>query len=320
MALNINGVTPTAINYNGSPVYTLIYNGVTVWTAAKAVTYYVDSGVSYQENINTGSSVLSPKTFTPAKSGWTFVGWREDNTASSSVLTSKTMGDGAMSLFAVFKQNITLTTVANGTSTPSTKQRYYNNGNVSDPTFTVSNPSNSNATFKGWSTSSSSTTVSYSSISGTAFSASTTLYAVFAYSNVSMANVRLNRDDPFYPSEAESFGIYATLASSVDFSKYSGASVSFNNQYYGSVQIFQNHANCTVNLLAKCGSDSVVLYSDYVDGSGNHQTSAGSGTKTLTFTKTSGTGNLIIVPSGSGHCDNAYANAWGTLIGRTTVG
>ena len=142
MAFSFNGTTPTAINYNGNPIHTVICNGVTVWSAAKTVTYYVDSGTVYQEDINYGASVLSPTSFTPSKSGYTFVGWREDTAANSSVLSSKTMGDSTITLYAVFKQTITLSYSGNGSTSGSTASqsgtRYYNNGNMSNPSFTLS--------------------------------------------------------------------------------------------------------------------------------------------------------------------------------------
>lgn len=155
MAFSFNGTTPTAINYNGNPVHTVIYNGVMVWSAAKTVTYYVDSGTVYQEDINYGASVLSPITFTPSKSGYTFVGWREDTAANSSVLSSKTMGTDPISLYAVFKKTITLTYNGNsGSGSVSTQSgvRYYNNGNASNPSFTLSSNgfTRSGYFFTGW--------------------------------------------------------------------------------------------------------------------------------------------------------------------------
>lgn len=154
MALSFNGTTPTAINYNGNPVHTVIYNGVTVWSAAKTVTYHVDSGTVYQEDINYGASVLSPTSFTPSKSGYTFVGWREDTAANSSVLSSKTMGDSTITLYAVFKRTMTLT-YYNNTTTAATKTgtQYYNNGNVNNPSVTLSQASKSGWSTRGWSTS-----------------------------------------------------------------------------------------------------------------------------------------------------------------------
>ena len=86
--------TCTEIEYmehDGVEVQTWTHNGVEVYSAGKMVTYMVDSGISYQEKVKKGQSCLAPTTFTPSKSGWTFAGWREDSTASGSVLSEKVM-------------------------------------------------------------------------------------------------------------------------------------------------------------------------------------------------------------------------------------
>ena len=176
-----NGVTLKNMTCNGAKVKKWKHNGVQVYSAGNVVTYNVDSGVSYKEEVDSGASCLSPKTFTPTKSGWTFVGWRVDTTASESVLTSKVMDSDPITLYAVFKQTVTLTTVANGVTSKSNGTRCYNNGNTVNPTFTVANPTKSGTTFKGWSSSASSTSITNSSISGLSLSASTTRYAVFKY-------------------------------------------------------------------------------------------------------------------------------------------
>lgn len=184
MPFSFNGVTPTTINFNGSPVYTLIYNGVTVWTAAVKVTYYVDSGTTYQESVVSGNSVLSPTSFTPSKSGYTFVGWRENNTASSSVLSSKTMGTSPITLYAVFKRTITLSYNGNGSTSGSvssqTGTQYYNNGNYSNVTFTLASNgfTKTGYTFSKWAIGSASGT-QYSAGSSVSLNGSTTFYAVW---------------------------------------------------------------------------------------------------------------------------------------------
>lgn len=157
-----------------------------IYSSGNIVTYYVESNISYQEEVDEGASCLSPKTFTPAKSGWTFVGWRVDKTANATVLTSKVMGDEPITLYAVFTQVITLTTVANSVTSKKTGNRYYNNGNALNPTFTVANPTKTSATFNGWSTSKSSTTITNTTISNLSLSASTTRYAVFTYKNATL--------------------------------------------------------------------------------------------------------------------------------------
>lgn len=149
-----NGIILKKNIYNGQKVKKWNHNGVRVFTAGSTVTYYVDSGVSYIEEVDSEASCLSPKTFTPTKSGWTFVGWREDTTASSSVLSSKVMGDSPIVLYAVFKKAVTVTYYNNSTTASSTSGcRYYNNGNVVNPSFTLTQASKSHWIAVGWSTS-----------------------------------------------------------------------------------------------------------------------------------------------------------------------
>lgn len=170
--------------YLGNKKVNKIYRGgVKVYSAGNICTYHVDTGTTYQEEVDEGASCLSPKSFTPAKSGWVFVGWRQDTVANSTVLSSKIMGDEPLELYALFKQDITLTTVANGTTNRETKPRLYNNGNLANPAFTVSSPSRAGATFKGWSASAGSTTISNSSILNLSLAVSTTRYAVFTYAD-----------------------------------------------------------------------------------------------------------------------------------------
>ena len=145
--------------YLGSKkVKSMWYGSIRVYPNAGEVTYYVDNGVVYTEEIDIDQSCLTPTTFTPSKSGWTFVGWREDSTASSSVLSEKISDGNNYTLYAVFRQNVTVTKY-NGSSsaTTETKIRYYNNTNVANPSFTLSQNNLSGWTAQGWCTSNSAT-------------------------------------------------------------------------------------------------------------------------------------------------------------------
>lgn len=138
----VNGVTLKNMNYNNNKVKRWIHNGVRVFNAGNTVTYYVDTRTVYKEEVDSGASCLSPSTFTPYKSGWTFVGWRADTAANASVLSSKVMGDVAITLYAVYKQTITLSYNGNGSTggftAAQTGTRYYNaSGNVANPSFTL---------------------------------------------------------------------------------------------------------------------------------------------------------------------------------------
>ena len=168
--------------YGNKKVLSMWYGSIRVYPNAGEVTYYVDSGVVYTEEIDIDNSCLTPTTFTPTKSGWTFVGWREDSTASSSVLFEKISDGNNYTLYAVFKQNVTVTKY-NGSSsaTTETKTRYYNNANENNPSFTLSQTVLSGWTAQGWCTSNSATaSVVVSNGGSVTLSANATYYGKYA--------------------------------------------------------------------------------------------------------------------------------------------
>lgn len=101
-----------------------------IFPNAGNVTYYVDADKVYNEEIDIDESILNPKTFLPQKDGYTFHGWRKDSVASGTVLSNEIMTGENVVLYAVFKQNITVSYSGNGSTSGSTagetKQRYYN--------------------------------------------------------------------------------------------------------------------------------------------------------------------------------------------------
>lgn len=145
------------------------------------IAYHVTTSTTYTEKKEPGEDALSYSTFTPSLSGYTFVGWREDNTASGTVLSSKTVEITAINLYAVFKKTITITYYNNTTtSATSTGTQYYNNGNIVNPKFTINQASRSGFTARGWSTGTeANASVTYSSISNREFSANATLYGLY---------------------------------------------------------------------------------------------------------------------------------------------
>lgn len=187
MGVKIIDVEMESMIHDGVEVQTWIHDGVEVYTAGKMVTYVVDSDVSYQEKVKKGHSCLSPTTFTPSKSGWSFVGWREDSTASGSVLGSKVMERSPITLYAVFKQTITLSYNGNGATSGSTSSqtgtRYYNNGNVNNPSFTLRSNGFGRTyyNFQKWALNSASGT-QYSAGSSITLSGNATMYAVWSAS------------------------------------------------------------------------------------------------------------------------------------------
>lgn len=139
--------------YVGSKKVKKIYIGATkTYSAGNWVTYVVDSNTSYSEEVDEGLSILSPSTFTPTKSGWSFVGWRFDTTANGSVISSQTMGDDPITLYAVFSQTVT-GTFSSYSSTKTVKgTRYYNTGNITNATIaTPTGASYSGWDWRGWS-------------------------------------------------------------------------------------------------------------------------------------------------------------------------
>lgn len=140
--------------YLGSAKIKKVYRGEQkLYSAGNIVTYYVDSSTVYQEEVEEGVSCLSPKTFTPTKSGWTFLGWRADKTASSSVLSSQVMGDAPVTLYAVFRATVIVKYYNNSTTASTTSgYRYYNNGNTVNPSFKLTQAAKSGWTARGWST------------------------------------------------------------------------------------------------------------------------------------------------------------------------
>lgn len=139
--------------FTGSQRIKQAYVGnVRVFTSSNMVYYHVDTGNIKQEEVDYGASTLSPKTFTPVKTGYSFVGWSGSAT-SHNVLSSNIMGDNPVHLYAVFRQNITVT-YYNGNATASTVSNYrrYNNGTVINPSFTLTQKALSGWTARGWST------------------------------------------------------------------------------------------------------------------------------------------------------------------------
>lgn len=201
MASSYNNTTIKQMTYNGQKVKKWYHDGVKVFSAGNVVTYHVNTDTSYQEEIDSEASCLSPTTFTPELSGYTFVGWREDTTASGEVLSEKAMGDESIDLYAVFSKSYTFSTTI-GTKYATS---YYNNGNTRNPVIYIWNssaseeivatgasclsptsftPSMTGATFLGWTDNSASATAISSKVMG---SEPIVLYAVWKYADTSIA-------------------------------------------------------------------------------------------------------------------------------------
>ena len=68
------------------------------------VTYYVDTNEVYEETIEEGADATQPESFTPTKTGWTFVGWAIDDHPTPSVLDSRIIQEDeeTLTLYAKF--------------------------------------------------------------------------------------------------------------------------------------------------------------------------------------------------------------------------
>ena len=171
--------------YLGNTAIYRMYKGAErIYPNSGTVTYYVDTNAVYTEDINIDDSCLNPQTFTPTKSGYTFIGWREDTTAISSVLSSKIMDGNDVVLYAVFRQTITLSYNGNnatgGSTAAQTGYRYYNNGNVANPSFMLRSNgfTRTNYTFTKWAMGSTSGT-QYSAGASVTLTANTVFYAMW---------------------------------------------------------------------------------------------------------------------------------------------
>ncbi len=141
-----NGVGIASVTYNSQEVNSWVHNGTEIFSSGKTVTYICD-GVTYQEKVKKGQSVLSPTTFSPANTapgGWTFLGWRSDAAATSGIISSLTCTNdtNGLVLYAVYRKNVTLYYSGNGGSgnnASDTLTAYYNNGNIYTPSFQLRN-------------------------------------------------------------------------------------------------------------------------------------------------------------------------------------
>ena len=118
------------------------------------VTYCIDIDNTKEQTFIWGDSIIDGLEFTPTKYGYTFIGWREDKDANGNVLTSKSIDKKNITLYAVFGKEIKLSYNANGGASTPTEQieyQYYNNSNVTDPTFKLAGAINRKGyTFRSW--------------------------------------------------------------------------------------------------------------------------------------------------------------------------
>ena len=173
----------TNVIYDGTELDKVVYNDTIVYQRI-TVNYYCENSVYRSVKVITGSSVSLASSNAASKSGWSFIGWRLDKTANGTVQSSITAGTSTINLYAVYRQSITVSYNGNGATSGSTASqsgyRYYNNGNISNPSFTLRSNSFSrtNYRFVNWRMGSTSGTA-YNAGSSVTLSNNTTFYAAW---------------------------------------------------------------------------------------------------------------------------------------------
>ena len=180
MPLKYNGTQPTIINYNGISLTDVKYGSTVVWRK-RTVTYYSETNSTKTATFIEGQAISLSSSYATAKSGYRFIGWRQDRSASSSVLNSLTMSSSNVSLYAVYRKTITVTYYNNSTSAASTRgYQYYNTGNVTNPSFKLTQSSRTGWNVRGWSTSTAANgSITYNNGASFTRNSNVTLYGMY---------------------------------------------------------------------------------------------------------------------------------------------
>lgn len=131
-----------------------------VYAAGVKVTYQIDNGYVLERTVPDGEDAISAAPLA-ALEGYTFVGWRQDDSAEKKVLSEFLISsEEPVMLYAVFKKQMTIglmpnggTLAVDGAAESFTAYCYYNNGNAqSEPTKVPASPyTRKNMSFCGWS-------------------------------------------------------------------------------------------------------------------------------------------------------------------------
>ena len=256
---------------------------IVVYSAGNTVTYYVDTDVAYHEEVDADETVLYPSTFIPSKAGWEFIGWRQDTNANASVLNTLNMEDTAITLYAVFRQAVTVTYYnGNNTAQSKTGYKYYNNGNSVNPTFTIAQAAISGWSVRGWSTSTAGNGgITYGSLNNTTITANITLYAMYqqtiylycvangstsTYSGIRYYNSNGTTVNPAFtvgnPSKSgATFNGWSASSSSTAIANatISNLSLAANTYRYA---VFTNNTNTSTLVIGKSDTDGFKKYAD----------------------------------------------------------
>ena len=158
-----------------------------VYAAGVKVTYQIDTGYALERTVPDREDAIAAAP-DAALEGYTFVGWRQDDSAEKKVLSEYLISsEEPVTLYAVFKKQMTIGLMPNGgtLSESGAKENftvycYYNNGNAqSEPTTVPASPyTRKNMSFCGWSIDSLSTP-SYKPGEKGVFPAEAALYAMW---------------------------------------------------------------------------------------------------------------------------------------------
>ena len=158
-----------------------------VYAAGVKVTYQIDTGYALERTVPDREDAIAAAP-PAALEGYTFVGWRQDDTAEKKVLSEYLISsEEPVTLYAVFRKQMTIGLMPNGGTLAETGAAesfmaycYYNNGNSqSEPTTVPASPyTRKNMSFCGWSIDSLSTP-SYKPGEKGVFPAGATLYAMW---------------------------------------------------------------------------------------------------------------------------------------------
>ncbi len=158
-----------------------------VYAAGVKVTYQIDTGYSLERTVPDREDAIAAAP-PAALEGYTFVGWRQDDSAEKKVLSEYLISsEEPVTLYAVFKKQMTIGLMPNGGTLAESGAEesftafcYYNNGNSqSEPTTVPASPyTRKNMSFCGWSIDSLSTP-SYKPGEKGVFPAEAALYAMW---------------------------------------------------------------------------------------------------------------------------------------------
>lgn len=124
---------------------TAIYLGEhTVYATGITVNYHIDSGTTITKVSSLSNDAIAEAP-TATLEGYTFVGWRADNSPDKNVLTSKIIdSEAAVNLYAVFKRSIEIGMLDNGAVLKDGEEEetfddllYYNNGQALSEGITI---------------------------------------------------------------------------------------------------------------------------------------------------------------------------------------